>query len=313
MGMDIGLLLVSLITLFLGAEGLVRGSASLAMRLGVGALVVGLTVVAFGTSSPELLVSASASLAGQSAIAVGNAIGSNIFNIGIILGLTSLIWPITIHFSVIKWDAPIMVVVAGIGAGFCAMGEIPRISGLLLLIGLALYTVINVLLARRQATGESGEEIRDEVGGLSRSISRDIVFILGGLFLLVVGSHLLVRSASDIARTLNISEGVIGLTIIAAGTSMPEVATSLTAAFRKHSDIAIGNVIGSNIFNILGILGVGALLNPMATNGITATDLGVMCAFSIALVPLLWTSRQLQRWEGGLLLLGYGAYLLVRL
>ena len=313
MGMDIGLLAVSLVALFSGAEGLVRGSASLAIRLGVGSLVVGLTVVAFGTSSPELLVSASASINGQSAIAVGNAIGSNIFNIGIILGLTSVIWPIRIHFSVIKWDAPVMVFIALIGVGLCLMGSIPRFSGFLLLVGLILYTVINVLLARKESLAEPIAGVGDRIGVRRRPVYCDLLFIFGGLALLLVGSRLLVTSASEIARALKMSEAVIGLTIVAAGTGMPEIATSLMAAFRKESDIAVGNVVGSNIFNILGIFGLGALLKPMETSGITATDLVVMVLFSVALLPLLWTNRQLQRWEGALLLLGYGAYLVILL
>ena len=189
-------------------------------------------------------------------------------------------------------------------------GHISRVSGFLLLLGLVIYTMTNVVLARKETLADPIVGLGEEMGARRHSMYRDLLFILGGLALLVVGSQLLVTSASEIARALRISEAVIGLTIVAAGTSMPELATSLTAALRKESDIAVGNVVGSNIFNILGILGLGAVLKPMEISGITLTDLAVMGVFSIALLPLLWTKRQLQRWEGAVLLLGYGVYLM---
>ncbi|MDO9514895.1 MAG: calcium/sodium antiporter [Syntrophales bacterium] len=308
---NICLLILGLAALTLGAEGLVRGSASLAIRLGLTPLIIGLTVVAFGTSTPELVVSLGASLIGHADIAIGNVVGSNIFNIGIILGLTALLYPITVHLQVIKHDGPIMVAVSILALVLIANGAISRSAGIALFAALIAYTGLTIWLAKKGTSPEIEQQFQEGVPSRSKSLYRDLLFIGGGLLLLVAGSRILVVSATDIARLIGISEAVIALTIIAAGTSMPELATSMVAALRRQPDIAVGNIVGSNIFNILGILGVASIANPLSATGITRLDLWVMVAFSIVLLPLLYTGLKLQRWEGALLLIGYGAYLWV--
>ncbi|MGC1479131.1 MAG: calcium/sodium antiporter [Chthoniobacterales bacterium] len=310
MTLQILYLLASLVLFFLGAEGLVRGSASLALRLGLTPLVVGLTVVAFGTSAPELVVSLQATLTGRGDIAVGNVIGSNIFNIGLILGTTALICPIRVDLPVLKLDAPLMVFASIVVAGILATsGTIETPVGCALAAGLIGYTAFTVWMTRKGATPATLSEFDEGTPDQSRSVFRDLVFILIGLLLLVGGSHLLVNSATFIARSFGISEAIIGLTIVAAGTSMPELATSLLAALRRQPDIAIGNIIGSNLFNLFGILGLSAAVRPVSAPGINQLELWVMVAFAIALLPLMWTDRRLQRWEGVLLLAGFGGYL----
>ena len=309
MFLNISLLILGLATLTLGAEGLVRGSASLAIRLGLTPLIIGLTIVAFGTSTPELVVSIVASLNNQGDISIGNVVGSNIFNIGIILGLTALFCPVKVSLQVIKQDGPIMIATSLLALYLITKGTISRPTGIVLFITLVGYIGFTIWMAKKGASSEIEQQFQEGVPSQSRSPHRDVLFIGGGLFLLVAGSRLLVVSATDIARVLGISEAVIGLTIIAAGTSMPELATSVVAALRRQPDIAVGNVVGSNIFNILGILGVASIVKPLSATGITKLDLWVMVVFSIALLPLLYTDLKLQRWEGGLLLFGYGAYL----
>lgn len=312
MPVQIIFLLLGLAVLTAGAEFLVRGGASLARRLGLTPLVVGLTVVAFGTSAPEMVVSAGGALQGRGDIAVGNVVGSNIFNIGVILGIAALISPFRIKLSLLKIDAPIMVAACMLGGGLALLPVIPRVVGALLVLLLIAYTIFSIHLARRQPVAAVDEEFDQGVPPALRSPAYDACAIAGGLALLLLGSKLLLAASLAIARDLGVSEAVIGLTLVSAGTSMPELATSIVAGIRRQSDIAIGNIIGSNIFNILGILGLSATIKPLSAPGIGAGDLGTMVAFSVALLPLLWTGKRLQRWEGALLLCGYGAYLWMR-
>jgi cation:H+ antiporter len=300
---------LALLLLFAGAEGLVRGSASLALRAGLSRLMVGLTIVAFGTSSPELVVSLEAALSQQGDLSVGNVVGSNSFNIAFILGLTALICPIPVHKQILKIDAPIALGVALLLPLLLLNNTLGRAEGSLLFAGIIAYTWMNVVLARRQSkTG--AEDQNDPSGpGVSHHWSIDIAFIVGGLGVLVLGSRLLVDHAVELAQAFDISEAVIGLTIVAAGTSMPELATSLVAAVRKQPDIAIGNVIGSNVFNILGILGLASIVSPLHAPMITALDYGTVIIFTVFLIPLLYTGRMLHRLEGGLLLALYCGYL----
>jgi cation:H+ antiporter len=307
---DTGLLLAGLLLLTAGAEALVRGSSALARRLGLTPLVVGLTVVAFGTSAPELVVSLEAAVGGQGDLALGNVVGSNIFNVGVILGLTALICPVAVSLPVIRFDTPVMIAVSLLGVGLVALGTVPRAAGLGLLLLIVAYTVFNIREAKRQAQAEAAAGSA-EAPAMPSSISLDLLFIAGGLGMLVLGSHLLIASATALARALNVSEAVIGLTVVAAGTSMPELATSVAAALRRQPDIAVGNVVGSNIFNILGILGTAATVRPLSAPGIGLRDAWVMLAFAVAVLPLFWTGRRLLRWEGVLLLAGYGGYLWV--
>lgn len=301
---------VSLVLLFFGAEALVRGSASIALRAGLSSLMVGLTIVAFGTSSPELVVSIKAALSDQGAIAVGNVVGSNSFNIGIILGLTALICPIPVHRQIIRIDAPIALAVALILPLLLFNGHLGRLSGAFLFTGIICYIVMNVFLARKESnTAQPSSDGELLEAAPTRHWIIDVLLILGGLGILVLGSRLLVDNAVVLAKGLGVSEALIGLTIVAAGTSMPELATSVVAAIRKQPDIAIGNVIGSNVFNILGILGISSMLAPLNATGITMLDYGFMIAFSLLLLPLLYTGRVLHRVEGLLLLGLYGVYL----
>jgi cation:H+ antiporter len=311
MFLDFSILLLGIVALTLGAEGLVRGSASLAVRLGLTPLIIGLTVVAFGTSTPELVVSVGASLNDLSDISIGNVVGSNIFNIGVILALTALICPVKVSLRVIKLDGPIMIAVSLVALLLIRMGTISRLAGIVLFAALVAYIIFTIWLAKKDVPSEIERQFQDGIPSKSKSPYIDLFFIVGGLLLLVLGSRLLVVSATDIARFFGISEAIIALTIIAAGTSMPELATSLVAAIRHQPDIAVGNVVGSNIFNILGILGVSSIAKPLSATGITALDVWVMVAFAVALLPMMYTELKLHRGEGGLLLAGYVVYLWV--
>lgn len=303
------LVMSGLVLLFMGGEGLVRGSSGLALRLGLSRLVVGLTVVAFGTSAPEMVVSVQAALAGQGGVAVGNVVGSNILNIGLILGVTALISPLRVQLQILKLDAPILVGISLVVASMLADMTVGRLEGAALFGGLVAYTAGTVWFARREkATPEVEAEFAEAIPAPGGSVWRDVVFIVAGLALLVWGSDLLVRGATLLARGFGVSEAVIGLTIVALGTSMPELVTCVVAAVKKESDIALGNIIGSNIFNFLGILGVAALARPIVAEGIRPADLWVAVGFAAALLPILWSGRRLQRWEGGVLLGGYAAY-----
>ncbi len=308
---------LGLVTLVLGAESLVRGAASLALRLGVSALVVGLTIVAAGTSAPEMGVSVLAALRGSGDIAIGNVVGSNIFNIALILGLAAAICPIKCHSAFIRRETPLMI-------GVCCLvpllawlggGVITRWAGLALLAGGVWYTALVYWLARKEkgevadqfeagaAPGEPAEAAR------KRPVWLDGLYILVGLGLLVGGSRLLVGGATTIARSLGVSDLVIALTVVAGGTSLPELATSVVAALRKQPDIAVGNVVGSNIFNVLFILGASSAIAPVSvSHEAMVRDIPVMVGVAALCLPLMATGRRINRLEGGLLLAAYLAY-----
>ncbi|HAV63322.1 MAG TPA: sodium:calcium antiporter [Verrucomicrobiales bacterium] len=301
--------LTGLVLLYFGGEGLVRGSTALALRLGLTPLVVGLTVVAFGTSAPEMVVSVQAALAGQGAVSIGNVIGSNSLNIGLILGITALIYPLKVQLQILRLDTPIMVGVSLVAAWLLADLTIGRPEGALLFAGIVGYTYFTVSYARKvKPTAEVEAEFAEAVAQPRHGIWLDLLFIVAGLALLAGGSHFLVDGATRLAKGFGVSEAIIGLTIVALGTSMPELVTCVVAACKKEPDIALGNIIGSNIFNILGILGVAALVRPITGEGIRMTDVYVSIAFATVLLPILMTGRTLQRWEGLLLLAGYGVY-----
>lgn len=301
------LILLGVVLLYAGAEGLVRGSASIARRLGLAPLVIGLTVVAFGTSMPELVVSIGAALSGSGPIAVGNVVGSNISNIALILGFSALIQPPRVQAQVIRVDVPILVLVSLLLVFFLQNEQLARLEGAVLLGGLLLYTAFTLRAARKES-GPVREEFAEGLPETSASLGRDIGFIVGGLLLLVLGARALVSGAVTIAEGLGVSQAVIGLTIVAVGTSLPELATSVLAAHKGEGDIAVGNVVGSNIFNILGILGVSSLVRPLEQSGMTLIDLGVMLGLALVLLPLMRTGFRISRWEGGALFLGYVVY-----
>lgn len=302
-------LFIGLILLYLGAEGLVLGATSLALRVGITPLVAGLTVVAFGTSAPEMVVSVKATLDGQGGIALGNVVGSNIFNIAAIVGLSALIRPLTVKAKLIAVDSPLMIGVSFLCLFVFANGKLGRTEAAFLSLGIIAYTMINLVMARRAINTEVAGEFADGISGVTNSVWMDIVYILGGLVLLVVGAHFLVDSAIHLARLWGASEAIIGLTIVAAGTSLPELATSVVAAIRKQADIAVGNVVGSNIFNILAILGVSGLIRPFEMGGVAYADIYWMLAVAAILLVIMFTHRTISRREGVLLLLIYGGYL----
>jgi cation:H+ antiporter len=301
-------LLAGLVLLYFGAEGLVRGSSSLALRLGLSPLVVGLTVVAFGTSSPELMVSLRAALAGQGDISVGNVVGSNVCNVGLILGLCALITPIATNSQIVRVDIPIMLGITALSLALMADGNLGRTEGVIFCTILVAYIVFSIQLARRQPADALGAEFGEEVTISKRGLAIDVLMVGGGLALLVFGARFLVDGAVIIARTYGWSEALIGLTIVAIGTSLPELATSLLAAIKKESDIAVGNIVGSNIFNLVGILGITAIVHPLQAAGISVVDLGVMAGFAVLLWPMAYYQQRITRPEGAMLLLGYTAY-----
>jgi cation:H+ antiporter len=300
---------LGLVLLYYGAEFLVNGASSLALRLGLTPLVVGLTVVAFGTSAPEMVVSVKASLAGQGNLALGNVVGSNIFNIAIILGLSALICPMKVQVQLIRIDMPVLIGVTLLTLLLVSDRQLARWEGLLFLSGAVGYTLFALHLARRETSQEALQEFATELPQPKGPVWLDWVRIGGGIILLVGGGHALVHGSVHLARMLGISEAIIGLTIVATGTSLPELATSIVAALKKEADIAVGNVVGSNILNLLAILGVSATIHPFSAAGITALDLGTMVAVSLILLPIMWTGFEVRRWEGALLLAAYGTYL----
>ena len=298
----------SLVVLYFGANALVKGAASVAERLGVSALVVGLTVVAFGTSTPELIVSVQAAMEGFGGISIGNVVGSNIANIGLILGLSALIYPLKAHMQLIRFDTPIMIATALLFLVLFLDQRIGRIEGIVFLAGIIAYTVFNVIKSRKEKQKLVINEFEESIPKVSRHWALDVLFIVLGLAALIVGSEFLVDNAVGLARLLGLSEAVIGLTIVAVGTSTPELATSIVAAIKKQPDIAIGNIVGSNIFNILGILGVASLVKPISSPEINITDTLMMIFMSLLLLPFIKTGFTLRRWEGGLMLAIYAGY-----
>jgi len=309
------LLAAGLLGLFFGGDWLIRGASRLARSFGISALIIGLTVVSFGTSLPELIVSLNAALLGSSDIAVGNVVGSNIANIGLILGVAGLIYPITVRRSLLRRDMPIMLGVMVIAYLMVLDGEINRIDGGLLFLGLLAFMGLMLFIAwhenRKPLTAAQQAEVEAQEGPtiLKNQRGREVVRLLAGLVLLVIGARLTVDNAIEIARFIGVSELVIGITLVALGTSLPELAASGIAAMRHQSDIAIGNVLGSNIFNVLSILGVTALVKPISVNErIIEFDGLVMIAFGLLLVPFVW-NRHINRVEAGILLVAYVAFI----
>ncbi len=312
--MVIVLFVLGLALLVAGAELLVRGASRLALRFGISPLVVGLTVVAFGTSSPEMAVSVQAGLAGQADIAVGNIVGSNIFNVLGVLGISALIAPLVIQQQLVRFDVPLMI---GISLTFLIMaldGRIGLFDGLLLTAGIVAYTVFAIRQGRKEGAAVQDEYAREFGDGTAGWLGRlpvQLACIAGGLALLVVGAGWLVDSAVAMARAFGVSELVIGLTIVAVGTSLPELATSVVAALRGERDIAVGNAIGSNVFNLLGIAGIATLVTPGGLEvaaSLIRFDLPVMLAVALACLPIFVTGHYIARWEGGLFLAYYVVY-----
>jgi cation:H+ antiporter len=296
-------LLAGLTGLFLGGEFLVRGSVGIARRMAIPPLLIGLTVVGFGTSTPELLVSVEAAWRGVPDIALGNIVGSNIANILLIVGLSALVWPIRVIGATLRRDTAVMMAAALVLVPIFYLGQVGRLSGALLVAGLAGYLVWAYL--------KPGVAVIEEEGvPAPSSLLVSALWVAGGLVALMLGARFLVDGAVAIARGYGISEAFIGLSIVAVGTSLPELATSLIAALRRQSEIAIGNIVGSNIFNLLGILGVTALITPIpVASRFLSFDLPVLIAVSLVLCVLLVTRPVIGRGVGVAMLVGYAAYI----
>lgn len=309
--MEIIWLFVSLVILYYGAEGLVTGAASFAKRIGISPLVIGLTIVSIGTSMPELIVSVKAAINGQGALSIGNALGSNFFNIGIILGVSAIVYPLAVKKQLLRFDVPVMIGVAVLFFLFFFDYKISRFEALLFVLLFISYLVYLLIISRKKDVAKV--EAEDEGIRLTRHWALDILFIGVGLLALVYGSDLLVVNATLIAERLGMSEAMIGLTIVAAGTSMPELATSVVAALKKRSDIAIGNVVGSNIFNILLILGVTGLIHPISTPQIIYLDSLFMIGISLLLWIFMKTGSRVKRWNGVAFIAFYLIYFIFKL
>jgi cation:H+ antiporter len=308
-------LVIGIVGLVVGAELLVKGSASIATRFGIAPVIVGLTVVAFGTSAPELAVSVSAAFSGSSDLAMGNVVGSNTVNILFILGTSAVIGGLAVTQRIIRIDIPLMLAASILVLILGYNNLIGRLEGIFLFAGIIVYTVWLIRGARiesKEVLGEYTEaidELEDEI--IEKPLIILIGFVLAGLTILVIGSQLLVNSATDIAQALGVSDLVIGLTVVAIGTSLPELATSVLAALRGQRDIAVGNVVGSNLFNILSVLGLSSIVSP---NGIVVLDeaiqfdIPVMIVTAFILIPICWNGFMIKRWEGLVMVSFYVAY-----
>lgn len=310
------LLTLGLVTLVIGAEALVRSASRLASAAGVSPLVIGLTVVSLGTSAPEIAVGVQAALADQGDLTVGNVVGSNIFNILFILGLTALVSPLVVSQQLLRLDVPLMIAASLLVWLLSRDGSLNRWEGGLLLCGAVGYTVLLYSLSRRESQ-EVREEYAQEFGekppGTGRSVALQIGLLLLGLALLVLGANWIVEGAVALAKSLGVSDLLIGLTIIAVGTSLPEVATSVMASYRGERDIAVGNAIGSNLSNLLVVLGLSGIVAPFGvpvSAGVLSADFPIMTAAAVACLPIFFIGHRIHRWEGGLFLGYYLAYLL---
>ena len=303
--LDIIFIVVGVAMVLYGADRLTEGASALARRMNVPEIIIGLTIVAAGTSAPELFVSMMSALKGTPDLAVGNVVGSNTMNAMLIVGCAAMVAPMTISRSTVKKDIPFSVGASVLLMLLALNSFLGRWDGIILLIGFAAFMTYTLLRAKKgQAEAQT-----EQTGAKQQNPWLSGLFVVVGLALLVGGSNLFVDSASSVATQLGISEGVIGLTVVAGGTSLPELATSVVAARKGQSAIAIGNVIGSNVFNILMILGLTATISPLAIVGITTVDMAVMF-LSVALVWMFsFTRFTVERWEGALLVVGYLAYL----
>lgn len=313
--------LLGLIVLIVGADLLVRGSSQLAAAFGVSPLVIGLTIVALGTASPEIAVSLQAAASGQGDLTIGNVLGSNIFNILFVLGLSAILAPIVIAQQLIRLDAPIMIGISVLTYVLVLDGHLGMLDGIILFGGVVVYTIFSLRQSRRESEKvhqEYAQEFVKKEASTPANILKYIAFIVVGLGLLVLGARWLVDSATSIAVALGVSELIIGLTIVAVGTSLPEVATSIIAAVKGESDIAVGNAVGSNIYNLLGVLGIAGMLSPGGINitgEVLRFDFLVMLFVAVVSLPVFYIDNRISRLEGIVLFsyyLLYTAYLILR-
>lgn len=308
-----GLVLVGIVLLFFGAEWLVKGSVNMARMFGVSPLIIGLTIVAFGTSAPELFVGISLNKEGLTGTAVGNVVGSNICNIFLMLGIAAAIRPLSVHRQILKFDMPVLIVGSFVFTFVVWNHVVSRGEGALLFAGIIAYLIACGILVKKGAEPAVLEEFEEEVGekpkpSLVRALI-DLGLIVIGLLLLVAGAESLKTGSVAIAERFGVPQPIIGLTLIAIGTSLPEIATAVVATVRKHGDIVVGNAIGSCIFNITAVLGLVVLIKPMASvDGVSNIDVMVMLASLLIVAPFMFTRKKLDRIEGVALLLLYGGY-----
>lgn len=301
-------LIAGIVLLFFGADYFVKGSASLARKMGVSSLVIGLTVVALGTSAPELLVSIKSAFEGVPGIAVGNVVGSNVLNISLVLGICAMIVPLAVSLHVVKYDTPAMVFITAVATFFLWDKEITRVEGIALIVLFISYLTTRGIMAYKES--KEGKDIEVEEVEIIQNVFLILLFIIGGLTALLFGANFLVDSGSKLARMFGVSDTIIGITIIALGTSLPELATSIMAATKKEADMAIGNVVGSNVFNIGLVLGTAGTVSPFVVNELKSIDIGIMLGLAIILLPFLRSKFTLGRIEGGILFIIYVGYMI---
>ncbi|MBT8399555.1 MAG: calcium/sodium antiporter [Rhodothermia bacterium] len=300
---------IGLVILYFGADWLIRGAASIALRFGIRPLVVGLTVIALGTSMPEFLVNFFAAIGNQEGIALGNIIGSNICNIALILGLSSIVYPMAVKRGTLRKEYPIMMAVMVIFYLISLDGIISQWDGIMLVAGLFGFLIFLVLDARKGGEHPEAEEI-ETATGVELPTTKKIMYLAGGILMLTGGARLMVNGASEIAEQLGIEPVVVGLTVVAIGTSLPELAASVVCALKKEADMSVGNVLGSNLLNVLFVVGLVALIQPLHVDSESLrVHFPVMLAFGVLLLPLAWTEYKITRIEGGVLLTGFVGYM----
>jgi cation:H+ antiporter len=311
--LNLAALFGGLALLVVGGEGLVQGSVALARRFSISPLVIGLTVVGFGTSSPELVVSVLAAIQGAPGLALGNVVGSNIANMLLILGIAAAMFPLTVHRNALRRDGLVMLAVTGAFFAIGMTGMVSMTHGAVMLAALALYMSVSVWWDRRPDTDEAAALHREEAEDIPVGPYRGwavALAVLGGIAGLAAGAHFVVVGASAFANGMGISDEVIGLSIVAIGTSLPELAAAVAAARARHADVCVGNVIGSNIFNVLGIVGAAALAAPLPFSaGMIGFDLWVLLGVSVGLMGVMLSGYRITRWEGVLFLLAYALYM----
>lgn len=312
---NFGWVVLGLVLLYFGAEWLVKGSSELALKVGISPLIVGLTVVAFGTSAPELLVSVSANLKEPPSgdIALGNVVGSNICNLALVLGIAALVAPIRVHRQVLKREMPILLVATGVFVAMLWDGEVSRVEGVILAAGVIIYTVSSIRLGQKGGEVEVDLEVTEAELAEIRSagagkVVKDFGLILLGLAALAYGANRMVFGGGNLALAFGVPEAVIGLTILAFGTSLPEIATVVMASAKGEGDLVTGNAVGSCIFNLMAVIGITACISALSANELQRIDLWVMTGVTVLIFPLMWTRKTLARWEGALMVMAYLGY-----
>lgn len=295
--------------LIAGSELVIRGSVSIALRFGISSLVVGLTVVSFGTSSPELVISIKAALNSNGGIALGNVIGSNIANIALVLGAAAIITPLNVKAQIVGREIPIMILVSLLLAAFMYNETISPVEGVILTLGIIIYIIFSYVWAKRESEKKVLDDFEHFVQSKNPRPLFSVLMLVAGVAFLIIGSELFMSKAVIIAQSIGVSNAVIGLTVIAVGTSLPELVTSVLAAIKKEADIAIGNAVGSNIFNILSIVGISSIVQPLSTEEIKLVDIGMMLILALLLLPFSKSKLKLSRAEGSVLILIYSGYI----